>query len=188
MKKNETIKLVVAGLLAAIGVVLPRLILMLPLQGIVSVIVPRVRNVGAVLLPMHLPILICGFLCGYKYGFLCGFLVPFLASLFNGKPTFIDAISMAFELATYGGVCGILMMKKKKYPLVVSLIIAMLLGRLVMGISKIIIYGLEGNSYGIQMYLASAFVQAWPGIILQLILVPLIVTAVKKSNVFREEL
>ena len=67
MKRNETLRLVLAGLLAALGVILPKFILMLPLQGIVSVLVPG-GKIGEILLPMHLPILLCGFLCGARYG------------------------------------------------------------------------------------------------------------------------
>lgn len=182
MKRNETLRLVLAGLLAALGVILPKFILMLPLQGIVSVLVPG-GKIGEILLPMHLPILLCGFLCGARYGAICGFIVPFLAHFFNGMPVlYPSAISMAFELASYGIVSGLLIAKAKKVPLLISLLLTMLSGRIVMGIANIILYGLKGNSYGIAAYFGSAFLRTWPGILLQLILVPILVGAIQKIH------
>lgn len=183
MKRNETIRLVCAGLLAALGVILPKIVLMLPLQGLVTVLVPG-GKIGEILLPMHLPVLLCGFLCGYKYGAICGLIVPFLAHLFNGMPPiYPTAISMAFELAAYGAVSGFLAEKKKKLPLLATLLISMLCGRIVMGVANVILYGMKGNPYGIMAYFGSAFLRTWPGIILQLILVPLLVVAVRKSRI-----
>lgn len=181
MKKTETYRLVTAGLLTAIGVILPIILRnMTPLQAAISSLIPG-QQIGAILLPMHLPVLLCGFICGWKYGIICGLIIPFLTNLFNGGvPPIPVAISMAFELAAYGGICGFL--NKKKLPVFISLISAMLVGRVVMGIANVIINGLEGNPYGIKMYLTGAFIAAWPGIIIQLILIPIILTALKKSR------
>ncbi len=59
------------------------------------------------LLPMHIPVLLCGLICGWKYGILVGFILPLLRHTIFGMPIlFPTGIAMAFELATYGFVIG----------------------------------------------------------------------------------
>lgn len=68
MKQSATRKLVMAAMCAALGVVLPQAFHMVP-------------NAGSVLLPMHIPVLLCGLACGWPYGLACGILAPLLSSL-----------------------------------------------------------------------------------------------------------
>lgn len=138
---------------------------------------------GPVFLPMHIPVLICGFACGYRYGALCGFIVPLLSSVLTGMPPiFPIGLAMALELMTYGLLTGML---KDKTNVYVSLIGAMIGGRVISGIANAFLLGMAGKTYGLSAFIAGAFVTALPGIILQLIAVPILVKAFEKSGIIK---
>ena len=135
-------------------------------------------SAGAMFLPMHLPVLLCGFLCGPIYGLLIGVLTPLLSSVMTGMPMFFPTgIAMMLELATYGLISGYMMKKTSVYP---SLFTAMIAGRAVSGIMNMILLNMAGKTYTLTIFLSASFVTALPGIILQLILVPLLVSVVNK--------
>lgn len=146
------------------------------------------------LCPMHIPVLICGFICGWKYGVIVGFIVPLLRSFIFGMPTLYPAaISMAFELATYGLISGVLYLILNKpnknfyLSLYITLIISMISGRIVWGLIRFIL-SLADNSlvFSFEMFMSGAFLTAWPGIILQLVLVPTIIITLKKANLIKD--
>ena len=168
MKKNQIRNLALSSMLLAIGFVLPFLTGQIP-------------EVGSMLLPLHLPALICGFVCGWPWGLAVGFVLPILRSLLFGMPPMIPtALCMAFEMAAYGAAAGVLFRKCNVY---VSLIGAMLIGRIVWGIASWAVYALlTPNAFTIAAFWAGGFVNAWPGMVLQVVLVPLIVMALKKAN------
>lgn len=144
----------------------------------------QIREIGNKLLPMHIPVLLCGFLCGPQYGLLVGFITPLLRSLLFSMPPLPRAIGMAFELATYGAVTGLLYRKlpKSKARIYISLLIAMVAGRLVWGIVSILIYGIEGSAFTWQMFAGGAFLNAIPGIVVQIILIPVLMLALEKAR------
>lgn len=150
-----------------------------------GLIVPYIFHVtgipGTVFLPMHIPVLLCGFILGSKYGIVIGFITPFLNSLLSGMPPMYPAISMAFELATYGFVAGYFY-KKKEANIYVSLIISMLLGRVVSGVANYILLTTGGKSYAFKIFLTSAFVKPVWGIIIQIVLIPIIVKALENNT------
>ena len=167
MKKTE--KLVYCGIFIAIGLIIPFL-------------TAQNKQLGSVLCLMHLPVLLCGFICGKYYGLACGFTVPLLRSVIFGMPMlFPDAVNMAFELATYGFLCGLFykLLPKKILFTYIALILAMLGGRVVYGVISFITYSATGLSFGIEAYLASAFIKPWPGIILQLLIIVPLTNAIK---------
>lgn len=167
MKKSSTQRLVLAGLLTAVGIALPVAFHALSLSG-------------SIFLPMHIPVLLCGLICGWKYGLAAGAVVPLLSSILTGMPPLYPvATAMAFELATYGAVIGL---ASKKTNTFVALIIAMLSGRAVLGVSNVVLLSLSGKSYAWSAFISGAFVTALPGIIIQLILIPLIYAAVQKNR------
>lgn len=173
MKKNKSYFMVVSGLFVALGIVLP-------------FFTGNIPEIGKQLLPMHLPVLLCGFVCGPAWGLLTGFLTPLLRSvLFSAPVMFPMAVSMAFELAAYGFLSGFLykMLPKKTVSIYAALIGAMLGGRVVMGAANAILLMRAGNSYSWQLFMAGAFINAIPGILLQLVLVPLLVMALRKAGV-----
>ena len=176
MKKIQTKRLVLAAMFLCIGFVLPLL-------------TGQIKEIGDSLLPMHLPVLLCGVLCGAGYGFAIGITLPFLRSLFfSMPPIYPNAVWMALELATYGLVIGLLYARARNKSLksiYLSLVSAMLAGRIVWGVSKALLLGLGGKTFTVAMFVTGGFVDALPGIILQLILVPLIVKVIERKREVR---
>lgn len=172
MKRTKTYKIVWSGAFVALGIVLPFL-------------TGQIQGIGKMLLPMHLPVLICGFVCGAPYGLIVGLIVPLLRSALFGMPVmYPTAISMAFELATYGFVTGVLFCRlpKKNRMIYVTLFAAMIVGRLVAGVANVMLYGMQGEGYSMQMFMAGMFLNAVPGIVLQLILIPIVIVLLRKSK------
>lgn len=133
---------------------------------------------GTVFLPMHIPVLLCGFVCGPAYGALVGMLTPLLSSALTGMPPLMPTgIAMCLELSTYGFLSGWM---TKKLPLYPSLIITMLAGRAVSGLANLVLLSMAHKAYTMQIFLTAAFVTAIPGIVLQLVMIPLLVSVVKK--------
>ena len=146
----------------------------------------QIPQVGSMLLPMHLPVLLCGFLCGGVWGAVVGFVAPLLRSVLVGMPPmFPPAVSMAFELAAYGLVSGLVWRRvKHTLPMMyAALVTAMVAGRLVWGAVRFVLAGLTGSSFPFSAFLSGALLTAVPGIIAQLILIPLILTALQKAKV-----
>lgn len=143
-----------------------------------------VPNAGSIYLPMHIPVLLCGLICGWAYGLACGVVGPLLSSLLTGMPPAAVLPAMVIELAVYGIVAGIGMAlirsRKITVDLYVSLIIAMLLGRIVAGISRALIFA--AGSTTMATWATSYFVTSLPGIIIQLILIPAIVIALERAR------
>ncbi|OQB47394.1 MAG: hypothetical protein BWY00_01344 [Firmicutes bacterium ADurb.Bin153] len=167
----QTRRIVLAAMFLALGVLLPFLTGQIP-------------GIGSRLLPMHLPVLICGFACGWKYGLAVGFIVPIFRSLMFGMPPFpTTAVPMAFELATYGMMTGMLhqLLPKKPASIYVALLSSMVLGRLVWGAVRFAML-LAGTKFSWELFVSGAFVNALPGIVLQLALVPIIVIALQKAG------
>lgn len=173
MGKSSTKKLVNAALMLALGMVLPFLTGQIP-------------SVGSRLLPMHIPALLTGYISGPMYGLLVGFVMPlFRSMIFGMPPMFPTAVAMAFELATYGFIAGLLYrrMNKNTGNIYLSLIIAMVMGRFVWGVVSYVLYGLGESAFTWQIFTAGAFVNALPGILIQIILIPVLVLALKKGKI-----
>ncbi len=134
---------------------------------------------------MHIPVFICGLAFGPVYGLICGIITPIVSSLLTGMPVlFPMAVIMVFELGTYGFASG-LFYRKFGYNLYVSMILAMLCGRIVNGIVSTVIYHFMGTPYSFETFLTASFITSLPGIVLQLIFVPLIVLALQKSHLIQ---
>ena len=173
MKKRTDIKkLTLAAMFLALAFVLPFLTGQIP-------------QIGSRLCPMHIPVLLCGFFCGWPWGLAVGLIVPVLRSLMFGMPyMFPVAICMAFELATYGAVSGMLHSKlpRNKVSIYVSLLTAMVAGRLVWGLAQFVCAGLDVSAFGLSAFWAGAVATAVPGIVVQIILIPVLVMALEKYN------
>lgn len=169
---TKLFRMVLATMFLALALVLPFLTGQLP-------------QIGNALCPMHIPVILCGFFCGPWYALAIGFIAPLLRLLLFGMPPLIPiGIPMCFELATYGLVVGILykILPKKKPYIYVSLITAMLAGRIVWGISRLILYGLGKSEFGWVAFMSGAFLNAIPGIIIQIIIIPILVMALNKHT------
>lgn len=152
--------------------------LFLALAYVLPFVTGQIPQFGAMLCPMHIPVLLCGFFCGWLSGLAVGAIAPLLRSLTLGVPLlFPSAICMAFELATYGAVAGLLyrLLPSKKPYVYVSLLGSMLAGRLIWGCAMAICLGIGGNPFTFSAFLAGAFTGSIPGIILQIIIVPVTV-------------
>ncbi len=173
MNRNSLRKLTLAALCVALGVIFPQLFHMIPRSGMI-------------LLPMHLPLLLCGLLTGPFWGLVAGVVTPILSNLITGMPPMGPILySMIFELAVYGFLAGVLFQFiRTKYvvlDLYLSLILAMLGGRIIYGLANGLIFS-AGTGYGIEAWLTGSFVTGLPGIILQLVLIPLLYGALAKAK------
>ena len=170
MKNNELKKIVLSAMFLAIGVILP-------------FFTGQIKEIGDSLLPMHIPIMLCGLVCGGKYGFVTGAILPVLRSVTAGMPPlYPNAVWMAVELATYGLVIGFLYncwQKKQLWWLYLSLITSMLCGRITWGITKAVLLGMAGKAFTFQAFIMGGFIDAAPGIILQLVLIPAIIKIIE---------
>ena len=164
-------KLVIAAVCLALCMVLPFLTGQIP-------------EIGSMLSPMHIPVLLCGFLCGPAWAAVVGAVAPLLRfMLFGMPPLFPVGVAMCVELATYGAASGALyrLLPRKPVNVYVSLIAAMLAGRIVWGVVRVVLSGVSGAAFTWAAFLAGAFTQAVPGIILHIVLIPLIVLALQKA-------
>ena len=164
-KKNPIYKMVLAALFLSLAYVLPFL-------------TGQIQQIGAMLCPMHLPVLLCGFFVGPVWGGVIGALTPILRSLMLGMPLlFPNAVCMAAELLTYGFVAGALhrILPRKKPLVYLSLLLAMIAGRIVWGGAMFVCLGMQGSTFTLSAFLAGAVTGAIPGIIVQIFLVPLLV-------------
>ena len=157
----------------------------LALALVLPFVTGQIPEIGSMLCPMHFPVLLCGFMCGWPWGLAIGFIAPLLRSVLFGMPTlFPTAAAMAFELAVYGGAAGFLrqLLPKKAGMLYVELMASMLLGRVAWGLVQWLLTGLSGSTFTWQLFLSGAVLNAIPGIILQLVLIPVIVATMEKAG------
>lgn len=189
--KKQTLyvkRLVLSAMFLALGLILP-------------FITGQLQQVGTMLLPMHIPVLLCGLICGWQYGAVVGFVLPLLRySLFGMPPIYPMGISMAFELATYGAVIGICrrIFQSKKWFAAASeskryimdiffpLVVSMICGRIVWGLVRYVLASVTRQAFTWQMFVAGAFVTAIPGIIIQLILIPALMIALERAGIWKE--
>ncbi len=173
LNKQRNKKMILAAMFLALGMALPFL-------------TSQVKEIGDSLLPMHLAVMLCGIICGSRYGLVVGLLLPVLRGFCFGMPRlYPNAMWMSPELAVYGFSVGFfysVLPKNRKTSVYISLLGAMLCGRIIWGILKAVILGVSEKQFTIAMFVAEGFVDAIPGIILQLLLIPLIVSLVKKEN------
>ena len=145
----------------------------------------QIPEIGSMLCPMHIPVLLCGFMCGWPWGLAVGLIAPLLRSvIFGMPPMFPTAVAMAFELATYGAVAGILyrILPRKKWAIYAALVSAMVAGRLVWGLVRWIIAGLNHTQFTADAFLAGAVTTAVPGIILHIVLIPVLVMVMEREG------
>jgi len=164
-------KMILSAMFIAMGIILPFLTGQIP-------------TIGQMLLPMHIPVFLCGMICGSQYGLIIGAILPLLRFVLWGVPVFYPtAIAVAFELATYGFVSGILynrMKHKNVYAVYGAMIPAMIIGRIIRGCMELILLGIKGDTYTVQIFFASVILVAVPGIVLQLVLIPILMSVLRR--------
>ena len=170
MKKSNIKRMTLTALCIALCVVVPMAFHVIP-------------NAGQVMLPMHIPVLLCGLVCGWQYGLLCGILGPLVSSVLTGMPPAAMLPGMMVECGMYGCVGGLMMeyihTGSLYADLYISLPVAMLMGRVISGIVKALILtpGLSFTAWA-----TASFVTALPGISIQLILLPTLIVALTRAG------
>ncbi len=146
-------------------------------------------GIGRVLSPMHFTVIIAGMMLGWKYGLITGILTPLISAIFGMPPFFPTGICMALECGMYGLVAGLLssklkIMKDEKFNFVnifIVLLISMIAGRIVGGLFNAIYLGIKPDAtYSFKAFLNAYVIVQLPSIVLQFILIPMIVTPLKK--------
>lgn len=155
---------------------------------VVPLLFHGVQNAGRVFLPMHLPVFLCGLICGWQYGLLCGLAGPALSSVLSGMPPVAMLPSMMLELAIYGCISGLMMRfvrtKNTYADLYISLIAALLCGRVVAGLMQALIFA--KGAYSMTAWVSGYVVTSWPGTLIQLVLLPSVVFALMKAHLIPE--
>lgn len=172
--ETSTRKLTLSALFLALGLVLP-------------LITGQIPQIGKMLLPMHIPVLLCGLACGWPYGLVCGLLGPVLSGVLTGMPSPAVLPGMMVECGVYGLVSGLMMQavhtKKLYADLYISQITAMLLGRILSGVCKALIFA--PATFTVAAWATTSFVTGLPGIVIQLVLLPTLVVALTKARLLR---
>lgn len=170
MKMSYAKKIVICAACIALCVVLPMAFHSIP-------------NAGQVILPMHIPVLLCGLMCPWPYGFACGLLGPLLSTVTTGMPPAAMLPSMMVECAVYGMIAGIMMRfvrtKKAWLDLYISMVTAMVAGRVVAGLAKAWILTPGTAPFA---WVTTSLVSGIPGIVIQLILLPLLIAALTQAK------
>ncbi|MTI69402.1 MAG: ECF transporter S component [Firmicutes bacterium] len=167
---SKTKQIVYSGFFIALGIIIP-------------IVFHFVNNFGKMFLPMHIPVLLSGFILGPYFGLLVGILTPFISSVLTGMPPlFPMALIMVFELGTYGLVSGFLYNKLKQNE-IISLVSAMVCGRIV---SALVVFSLI-KTVGIKfpsptIYIKAATITGIPGILIQIIIIPTIIYVLNKNK------
>ena len=171
-QNTRTRDMILAALCLAIAMVLPFL-------------TGQIQTIGNMLSPMHIPVFLCAYICGWKWAAAVGFVAPFIRYAAFGMPPLMPVgVGMAFEMLTYGLVAGLLykILPKKTVNIYVSLIISMIAGRIVWGIARLVIAGVVADAFTWQMFIAGALLNAVPGIVVQLTLIPTIMVALNRTG------
>ncbi len=175
-KKNNHVSMLLSAMFIGIGLVLPFL-------------TGQIQQIGNMLLPMHLPVMLCGLICGWQYGLVVGAVLPIMRSFFFAMPVlYPSAVSMSFELSTYGFVIGLLFSRAKwkcVKSLVRCLLISMVAGRIVWGVVMTVLMGFTSEHFTFYAFLTGAFINALPGIILQLLLIPSVMLFLDKTHIHK---
>lgn len=170
MKLTPVKKLVFTAVCAALCLVLPMAFHSIP-------------NAGTIFLPMHIPVLLCGLICGWPYGGVCGLIGPLISSLITGMPPAAMLPSMMVECCAYGFVTGMLMRhvhtKHAVADLYISLVSAMVVGRIVAGFAKAWIFTPGVAPFA---WVTTSLVAGIPGIVIQLVLMPMVVFALTRAK------
>ena len=173
--KNNTRTITISGLLLALAMVLPFITGQLP-------------RIASRISPMHIPVFLAGYMVGGLPAMLVGVIAPLMRSLMFSMPRlFPSRIGMAFELGAYGLILGFLWERSKKDTKAIyfCLLVAMMAGRIVWGIASLALYSIAGNPFTVSMFMAGAFINAVPAIILHILLIPLLAKALQKAGILK---
>lgn len=165
---SKTRKITYSALFLALGVIFPQIF---HLFG----------GTGPVFLPMHIPVLLSGFFLGGTSAALVGFITVLISAALTGMPQVPILYFMLVEVTVYGLAAG-LAYRKLRLNVYVSLISAMIVGRLALSLSVFTLQPLLGLKLSPLGYITGALTQGLPGIILQLIFIPIVVLSIERAG------
>ena len=161
--------------------------MMLALALLLPFLTGQLQAIGQMLSPMHIPVLLCGLICGPIYGFAVGVVAAPLRFLIFGMPQMPNVLYMTAELALYGLLSGLFyyILPKRNFSLYISLILAMIGGRIAYALTFIFINLSNAKSLeALTMPIVSATIlKAWPGMILQIVLIPTLLIILQKAKI-----
>ena len=147
-----------------------------------------IQNAGSIFCPMHIPVFMCGLICGWSYGLLCGIAGPVISSALTGMPPIAYLPNMVTELVIYGLVAGLMIKlvhtKNTYLDLYISLVVAIVLGRIAAGIVRALIF--TQGTYSMAMWVSGYVITSWPGTLIQFIFIPSIIMALMKGRLIPE--
>ena len=142
-----------------------------------------IPNGGQVMLPMHIPVLLCGIACGWPYGLACGIVGPLLSSLVTGMPPAAMLPGMMVECGVYGLISGLMMRflrtGRNLWDLYIGMVTAMAAGRIAAGFAKAWIFTPGISPFA---WVTTSLVTGIPGICLQLVLIPMVLGALTRAR------
>lgn len=164
----------IGGLFGALGVALPILF--------------HAVGLGKMFLPMHLPVLVCGFLVSLPVAFAVGVVTPMVSSVLTGMPPLVPtAFLMTLELATLAVTAGVCY-RTLRLPVIVSVFLAVVATRVVGGLELFALAPLMGLKSNLVVYLTQSVILSLPGIILQFLAAPLALAAINRAAASKETL
>ncbi len=177
-KTKESIKsMVLAALFIALGIVLP-------------IALHAIPDAGKIFLPMFLPVLVGALFLPWQYALAVGVFTPLLSTLLTGMPP-VAPLPISFMMAAELGVAAVIislmknikLIKNKRYMVIIALIPALIAGFVVSGlVLKLAVefFGVKGP--GMWTYIVGSIVAALPGIAIQVVLIPLLYSLIKKRH------
>ena len=158
--------------------------LYLALAMVLPFLTGQIPNIGRMLSPLHIPALLCGFTVGWPWGLAVGFIAPLLRHLIFKMPPMPGALFMAFEMAVYGALSGLLyrLLPKKPWNFYVTLIVSMAAGRVAWGLARSAFALINRESIPFRLILDSTVLSGIPGIVLHIVLIPLLVLTAEKAG------
>jgi len=177
---TTTKKITFGGLIIAIAVLLPQAF------HLTGVSMP-----GEVFLPMHIPVLIGGFALGPVFGCVIGIISPIISHMFTGMPPSFRLPFMILELGAYGFMSGLAykFLHGKKFGIIISLITAMVFGRVVFALSLIFAANLFGLAPPLHTgFVITATVTGVYGIAIQLAFIPTVIHTLERSGFLERHL
>ncbi len=169
--RNSLYNMILTALFIALAIVLP------------TIISANSPDLARTLCPMHIPIFICGAVCGWQWGMMAGVISPLLRSvLFSAPILYPNAVAMAFELSAYAVIIALMLRLlagklERLASVYVSMVVAMIFGRLVFAMAKFALLGIDGQAYTWSLFMSEAVLSAGPAIVLQFAVIPPIVYA-----------
>ncbi|MCD4711656.1 MAG: ECF transporter S component [Clostridiales bacterium] len=167
---KKTHSLILSGVFIALGLVLP-------------IAFHMFGGAGPIFLPMHIPVLIGGFFLSPMLALSVGVLTPMLSGIITGMPPIFPMMPiMMLELGIYGLTISVVKNNVTKNPYI-ALLASMILGRVAAGFMVFVLSTFFAAKLpSAIIFITTSVTTGIPGIIIQLIIIPIVVIALNKSN------